>query len=172
MPAFKALDFDPRIERAVKSAVLSFSQTRALNFSDLEDLAQELRIALFLQNSDAETLNAKNLAINWWRNLYGRMRNGKRDQIGKRTVERLWYEPELPDVAMDPPFADSTLIRSVEAALAKLSETDRTLLRMRFLEEAPGKEIARAVGMCESRMYQHMKLAKNRFRRAFKELSQ
>lgn len=62
---------DPRFNRAVRAGVRMFSHRNHLCGADLDDLAQEIRIALWQKGGQYPKRVARQRAIDWWRKAFG-----------------------------------------------------------------------------------------------------
>jgi len=85
---------DPRFEKAVQyDGVRRFQRNPLVNAADLEDLAQECRIAVWRQAPNSRSLAARYAAIDWHRREFWRKRDGRYVQRGPRWHEQLARYP-------------------------------------------------------------------------------
>lgn len=162
---------DPRFEKAVHVAVALFWKQlhhNGLCHADLEDLAQELRIALLREGASYPIVVAKRRAIDWWRDLYGRVQEARgRCTVGRLQMECLMDLREYEDEVSTGPRPDAVLLsREVCAVLSRLSSEDRYLIVARYLKDLDMKEIEAKFGVGESMAFKLMARARASFKAA------
>ncbi len=155
---------DPRFERAVQRALDGFGSK--LNSADRDDMAQEIRIALWRKGGPAPVRVARLAAIDWWRKEWGRARQqkGRSDQRGPRQVELLarWPTDDTPSpldlVESREPQPDVALLWCMaQRALAHMGPCRyRNMLLLRYIHDLDMRDIGRSCGVSESRVSQLM----------------
>lgn len=180
---------DPRFEHAVRRGAASFRLTGWIQDADLEDLEQEIRIALLAKGGPAPVRVAKLAAIDWWRDLYGRRRNGEyleSARKGHRRMELLAKNLPLGDgvsaetsdghtpsafdnaEATTAPPDVALLWVHAQRVLERLQERDRDLLLLRHVRDMGMKEIGNELGLSEARVSQLLPVAEGRARVAMR----
>lgn len=168
---------DPRFEHAVQRGLAAFIRNPKFQAADMEDLAQEIRIALLERGAPAPVRVAKLAAIDWWRAEYGRWRPDRSRYDGCRGHRRMELltlrpRPSAKESSEDDDMGDLSIFDlrqsqspSPEVAilwaraqryLPILCARHRTMLLMRYVNDCNMKEIGQHLGVSESRVVQLM----------------
>ena len=169
----KGLDpSDPAFEKAVKRAVRGLAPWASVRVA--EDVAQEIRIVLWQKGGDFPHQVARRAFLDQIYVLFGRTRDTDTTRRGFLRRELLEMKPgqHWQHLVADYKEPDPVAVRSVAAALEKLSPKDQKVLRMRYWEDMTGRDIGKEIGRSESTTCRMLELAEQRFRKAFKELCQ
>lgn len=134
---------DPRFERAVRVALRACAGNRQVSDADREDIAQEVRIAVWLKNGPPPARVAGWAVADWARREWGTGPN----KWGRRSREVLGWqgEPGGPCSGLSPEAQVD-----LQRALAKLPPEACVMLRLRHLYGMSQREVGLEVGMSES----------------------
>lgn len=150
MPAEDVLEQLSHLVRERRASLASVARGEGLSPEDAVDCVQEALCTLLGQERRGE------LPIDreeWGALLGGMVRNAARNRRRRHFLAR-------PHVELDPetlaapegPEADEALARAEEhlrlrACLTELCETQKAVVTLRMLEEQPGEDVARALGI-------------------------
>jgi len=137
---------------------------------DLDDAAQEVFVQLFRYlpsfRREAE------LSTWLYRVCITQARSARRRRRVTQTLSRLLTLGWAPTLVSTPSLPDAVVRRRVEAALASLSEGDRTVFVLYEMEGVPGKRIAEIVASPEASVWRRLHDARLVFRRALEAQDQ
>ena len=131
---------------------------------DLEDATQDVFVQLFRYlpsfRREAE------LSTWLYRICISQARSVRRRKQVTQTLARLLSLGSAPTLVSTPSLPDAIVRRRVEAALSKMTESDRTVFVLYEMEGVPGKRIAEIVDSPEASVWRRLHGARQVFRRA------
>jgi RNA polymerase sigma-70 factor (ECF subfamily) len=153
-----------QLHRRYHPLAVAFLRKLGVLERDLDDACQEVFLQMFRYlpsfRGEAEPKTwLYRLCITQARRTRTRLRLRKAlDLLLART-------PEAAPVA-SPAFCEQAARRRMEAALAQLSESDRTVFVLFEMEGLPGDQVASIVGCKEATLWRRLHYARERFRQA------
>jgi RNA polymerase sigma-70 factor (ECF subfamily) len=153
-----------RLHRLCYPRAAAFLRKLGVGELDLDDAAQEVFLQLFRYlpsfRREAE------LSTWLYRVCITQARSVRRRRRVTQTLSQLLSLGTAPTLVSTPSLPDAIVRRRVEAALACLSEGDRTVFVLYEMEGLPGKRIAEIVSSPEASVWRRLHDARLAFRRA------
>jgi RNA polymerase sigma-70 factor, ECF subfamily len=176
MPAASPLDSLAQLARVQRGTLCAVARAEGLAPEDAVDAVQEA-ICTMLAKAGEHRLPED--SSEWGPYLVGVVRNIARNRRRLHAVSR----PHVPidrqldtgtDLRAHEPLAEETLVRAEEhvrlrACVAELCEVQRAVITLRMLEEQPGDDVGRALGISSNHVAVLLLRAKNALRACMNE---
>ena len=168
LPSTDALDRISHLVRARRSSLASLARTEGVNAEDAVDCVQEALCTLLDQ---AQAGGLPHDVEEWSPLLAGMVKNAARNRRRRHFNARPHDELDAhPLVADDAAEVDEVIARAEEyvrlrACVAELCEIQKAVVTLRMLDEQPGEDVARALGITKG----HVAVLLHRAKAALRE---
>ncbi len=154
MPELDLLDHISRLARARRGALASLARAEGLSAEDAVDVVQDaLTTLLVLDRAALPSFEDLEANEDGWHSFVATLvRNAARNKRRRHFLSRPHDAVDGHALADEAPEADLVLARAEEhvrlrGCVAELCDTQRAVVTLRMLEERPGEDVAKALGL-------------------------